>query len=111
MGIQSVDCIIARLQDRINELMVKDYDRIKYEINMLNQRIIYLKRNYQTSNVDCSGNELLDGQEECYVLTESTSKLIDFLKELNSISKELGVLYLKYNVAKDLDKKEEENAK
>ena len=41
MNIKIIDCIIERLQDRTNELISKNYEPIKYEINMLNQRLIY----------------------------------------------------------------------
>ena len=107
MNIKSIDCIIERLQDRTNELISKNYEPIKYEINMLNQRLIYLRRRYQSTNVLCS-NEGLDGQEECYKLSEMTSKLIEYSKELNVISKELGVLFLKYNVHSKIDKEDKD---
>ena len=107
MKIENLDYIINALQDRTNELISKNYEPIKYEINMLNQRLIYLRRRYQSTNVLCN-NEGLDGQEECYKLSEMTSKLIEYSKELNVISKELGILFLKYNVHSKIDKEDKD---
>lgn len=107
MNIKSIDCIIERLQDRTNELISKNYEPIKYEINMLNQRLIYLRRRYQITEGVCD-SEGMDGQEECYKLSEMTSKLIEYSKELNVISKELGILFLKYNVHSKIDKEDKD---
>ncbi len=107
MKIENLDCVIDGLQNRINELISKNYEPIKYEINMLNQRLIYLRRRYQSTSV-LYNNEGLDGQEECYKLSEMTSKIIEYSKELNVISKELGILFLKYNVHSKIDKEDKD---
>lgn len=106
MKIENLDCMIDILQNRINELMIKNYEPIKYEINMINQRMIFLKRKYQLTDIPVS--EELDGQEECYIISELTSKLIDYNKELNAISKELGNLFLKYNVHNQINKEDKD---
>ena len=102
MKTQTIDYIIENLQDKINELITKDYDRIKYDINMCNQRLIYLRRRYQeASNLEIDYE--MEPQEYCYHLYDRTSKIIDYMKELHCLSKEVGDLWLKYWIKSKVD--------
>ena len=107
MRTETIDYIIENLQDKLNELMTKSYDRIKYDINMCNQRLIYLRRRYQqASNLEIDYE--MDPQEYCYHLYDKTSNIIDYMKELHCLSKEVGDLWLKYRIKEKVDRITEE---